>query len=90
MKKTITATYGRWSWSEKDDIMAFTSKNRIGDLDYIKYGQVEIEIEIPTQQEQDRTEIANLRKEITKTRAESQRKVELLEDRVQQLMALEE
>jgi len=90
MKKTITATYGRWNWSEENDVIAFTSENRINDPDYIKYGQVEIEIEIPSKQEQNLAEIRNLNEAITKVRANSQRNIEILEEEIQKLMALEE
>jgi len=87
MTKTITLTYGRWRWANEDMIIATSCP--MDDPEFIKYGDASIEVEIPSKKVQDSIAINNLREEITKTRAESQRKVELLEERVQQLMALE-
>jgi len=87
--KAVTITYGRWRWCEEDEIVATSCQDRIYDPDYIQYGQIEVEVEVPTKQEQDHTEISNLRKKLAKTRAVSQREIERLEDQIQQLMALE-
>jgi len=87
--KTVTVTYGRWVWNEEDDVVVSSSMNYLNDPDYVQYGQAEVEVEIPSRQEQDRVEIRNLRKKITETRASSQIEIERLEDRIQQLMALE-
>lgn len=85
----ITIIYGRWKWMDEDDIAAFTVRNQINDVEFIPYGEAEIEVEIPSKQEQDRIEIDNLRNEITRTKADSQNKVETLEEKIQRLMALE-
>jgi len=74
---------------DEDDIAAFTVRNQINDVEFIPYGEAEIEVEIPSKQEQDRIEIDNLRNEITRTKADSQNKVETLEEKIQRLMALE-
>jgi len=85
----VTIIYGRWKWMNEDDISAFTVRNQINDVEFIPYGEAEIEVEIPSKQEQDRIEIDNLRNEITRTKADSQNKVETLEEKIQRLMALE-
>jgi len=85
----VTITYGRWRWNEEDDVIVSSSNSYLDDPDYVQYGQTEVEVEVPTKQEQDQVEISNLRKKIVKTRASSQIEIERLEDRIQQLMALE-
>ena len=85
----VTVTYGRWRWNEEDDVVVSSSMSYLDDPDYVQYGQTEVEVEVPTKQEQDQVEINNLRKKITETRASSQIEIERLEDRIQQLMALE-
>lgn len=74
-------------WHVRHDFFFFDSNKRDSDEDYIFVGETE-ELSVALRDPREEI-ISSLEKQITKERAESQRRIELLQGKIQQMLALE-